>query len=170
MPAGGIDTYSGNPNLAVPTTIGYKMGLDDVNGAACVNDPVNVPNPPQQPTAPCWNTMCAQLVSHDRGAPAGGFGITAGPTPTFAYWFAASGAIMAAAINPYAMVRVGAGNYQFTWAPGTFPLVSWPAASLVLIGGNHTYGIQAAYISNGVQVTTQQDGALTDLNFSVRLF
>lgn len=233
----GQSTFDGNPVLGI--TAGYRPGLADANGAACQNDPTNLPDPQTEPAAECWNYYGAQHASHGKAVACAGFGINAGSSPTFQFWWTAA---LTQASNPFDIVRVAAGNYKIshsgaasTWAastvyalnayvvpnPGTgffykatsvsgsgtsgtsqptfpttigatvtdnaggnqivwtcvaatlpmgLPLAGWPKPFLNIVGGAHNYGIQATYITGGMQVTTQQDGTLTDLAFSADFF
>lgn len=162
MPAPGQSTFDGNPNANPPTTVGYRPGLSDFNGAALTDDPVNPPDPATMPTSAQQNTLGAMEVSFGKICPAGWFGITAGVSPVMSFFGTAANNTVG---NPYTIARVGAGNYQITWAANTFPLVAGPKAYLNFLGGANTYSIEAVYIVNGVQITTQQGGVLTDLNF-----
>jgi hypothetical protein len=167
MPSPNGSTFDGNQNANPPTSVGYRPGLPDFNGAACQNDTANPPDPLTMPTAECWNTFGAQHVSVGKMVACATFGLVAQSVPILQYWQTAANLIIA---NPFTLTRVGAGNYQITWSANTFPLIGWPKAGLVLIGGSHNYSVECAYITNGVQVTTQVDGVLTDLNFWVELY
>jgi hypothetical protein len=167
MPAPGISTFDGNPNANPATTVGYRPGAPDFNGCALQDDPVQPPDPTTMPTAAQQNTLGAQHVSVGKMIACATFGVNASASPTLQYWQTAANLIVS---NPFTITRVGPGHYQITWPANTFPLIGWPQCNLVFIGGAHNYGIQCAYISNGVEVTTQQDGVLTDLNFRIELY
>lgn len=164
MPSGGLSTFDGNPNASPATTVGYRPGLPDFNGAALADDPVNPPDPQTMPTSALLNTYGKQLVSYGKVVACAGVGVNAGASPTFQYWTTAANLIVS---NPFTLTRVGAGNYQITYAANLLPIAGWPQSQLNAVLGAHNYAISAVNIANGVQVYTVQDGALADLNFSV---
>ena len=114
-----------------------------------------------------------------------GFGLVAGGSPSFAFWWATSAFELQVAVqpstvgagsvnNPFSITRIGAGNYQVMWTAKTFPLFAAPRSYLTASGAGHiAMGITAQYIgtpTDGVEVWTFADGALADLNFMVDLF
>lgn len=168
MPAPGQSTFDGNPNTSPATTTPYRPGTADFNGAALVDDPVYVPDPSTMPTAELFNTIAFLAISACKMIPSGFISVNAGATPTVAFWGTAANNITS---NPFTVTRTAAGNYSITWTAGTFPSpAAQPNASLNIALGAHNYGIGAVNITNGVQVTTTQDAALTDLNFTVWIF
>lgn len=174
MTAPNGSTFDGNPNASPATTAGYRPGLPDFNGGALTDDPQFPPDPATMPTSALLNTDSYQHVSVGKMMVVGRIGVGAGASPTTRWWQVAAITSSWAQTNPFTITRVGAGNYQITWTAGLFPIVGDPEAFLAIIGGSHNYSIQAAYITGsgtqGVQVTTQQDGVPTDLNFHVALY
>jgi hypothetical protein len=168
MPAGGISTFDGNPNASPVVTAGYRPGVADFNGAALTNDPVNPPDPATMPTAPLFNTIDLLLVSACKMIPTALISVVAGASPTVAFWSTAANLIVA---NPFTVTRNSVGNYSITYAAGTLPTpTAQPEAALNVLLAAHSYSIGAVNVANGVQVTTTQDGALTDLNFTAKFF
>lgn len=168
MPAPGQSTFDGNPQTSPPTTTPYRPGTADFNGANLQNDPVYVPDPNTMPTAPLFNTYSYEIVSIGKMIPVAFISVNAGASPTVAFWSTAANNI---ASNPFTVTRTGAGNYNVTYAAGTLPApTAQPRGSLNVVLGAHNYAIGAVNIVNGIQVTTTQDGALTDLNFTVDFY
>jgi hypothetical protein len=167
MPAGGISTFDGNPNATPAVTNGYRPGPSDFNGAALKDDPVNPPDPQTMPTSALLNGTELTLVSMGKAVAVGGIGINASATPTVAFFWIAANLVVG---NPYNVVRNAAGDYSITWASNLLPIVGWPKPYLNVQLGAHEYAIGAVNITNGVRVTTVEDGALADLNFSVDFF
>lgn len=167
MPAPNGSTFDGNANASPPTMVGYRPGLPDFNGAALTNDLASPPDPATMPVAEVWNTFAYLITSICKMIGVATFAVNAGASPTMASWFTAALNIQA---NPFTITRVGAGNYQITWAAALLPVQGWPRAFLNVVGGAHSYSIEAVNITNGVQVYTQQDGVLTDLSFSVVVY
>lgn len=167
-PAPGSSTFDGNPNTNPPTTTPYRPGLADFNGAQLANDPIFVPDPSTMPTAPLFNTYGYLLTSVGKMIPVAMISINAGASPTVAFWTTAANNI---ASNPFTTTRTAAGNYNITAAANTFPApIAQSDANLNVVLGAHNYAIGCVNIANGVQVTTTQDGVLTDLNFTVRFY
>lgn len=168
MPAGGISTFDGNPKTSPATTQGYRPGSSDFNGAALQNKASNPPDPSTMPTAELLNTMSLELVSIGKMIPVAFISVNAGGSPTTAYWSTAANNIGS---NPFTVTRNGAGDYSITYAAGTLPTpAAQPAATLNVQLGAHNYAIGAINITNGIRVTTTEDGALTDLNFTAFLY
>jgi hypothetical protein len=165
MPAGGVSTWDGNPAQGLAN--GYRPGPEDFNGAELKDDPVNPPDPQTMPTSALLNTTELCVVSVGKAVANAGIGINAGATPTVAFYWTAANEISG---NPFTVTRVGAGNYQITWAAGLLPISGFPKAHLNAVLGAHNYAISAVNISNGVQVYTTIDGALADITFSVDMF
>lgn len=166
MPAPGQSTFDGNPNANPPTTIGYRPGLSDFNGAACVDVPASLPNPPSQPTAICWNTLCQQHVSVGKMMACANIAINAAASPTVQSWATAANLIQT---SPFTVTRVSAGVYQITWPANTFPLAGWPKAYLNTQSASPAT-ISTFYIANGVQVNTFVGGSAADANFNVDIY
>lgn len=165
MPAGNQSPWDGNPNASPPTTAGARPGINDFNGAALKNDPVNMPDPATMPTAELFNTLDFTAVSIGKMVPNGFISVVAGGSPTTAFWSTAANNIGS---NPFSITRNGAGDYSITVAANTFPTpAAQPHAQLNVQLGAASYSIGAVNIANGVRVTTTQGGALTDLNFTV---
>lgn len=169
MPAGGISTFDGNPNLAIPTTQGYRPGDADFNGAALQDLGKAPPNPATMPTAALYNTYSKQLESVSRMIPYAVASVIAAVSPSIPFWRVAANNVTS---NPFTLTRVGTGNYQLTLTnPALFPsAVGQATASLNVVLGAHNYAIGVVNISNGVHITTTEDGVLTDLNFTAELF
>jgi hypothetical protein len=166
MPAPGQSTFDGNPKANPPTTIGYRPGLSDFNGASCIDVPATPPSPPTQPTADCWNTCGNQHVSAGKMIAVANVAVNAGGSPSVQSWATAANLIQT---SPFTLTRVSAGVYQITWPPSTFPLTGWPKAYLNT-QSTSAGGISAFYITNGVQVNTFLAGAAADANFNVDLY
>lgn len=161
-------TFDGNPNTSPPTTTPYRPGLDDFDGAACIDDPTEPVQTNDMPRSSCWNTFGYQLVSACKMIAVATLSVNAGASPTTAFWTTAANKIAA---NPFTISRTGAGNYSITWVAGTFPAPTSAARAFLNIAlGAHNYAASALNITNGVQVTTTQDGALADLNFTVDIY
>jgi hypothetical protein len=167
MSAPGQSSYDGNPNVSPPVTTGYRPSADDFNGAACEDDTANPPDPQTMATAECWNTICLQLVSVCKMIPSAIIAVTAGATPSISAWATAANNVVS---DPFTLTRDAAGSYHITWAAGLLPVAMQPEVALNITGGAHNYGAQATNITNGVAITTQQDGVLTDLNFQVKVY
>lgn len=168
MPAGGISTFDGNPETSPPTTTPYRPGSADFNGAALLDDPTYPPDPSTMPTANLFNTTDLLIVSLGKMVPVAFISVVAGASPTVAFWSTAANNIVG---NPFTVTRTAAGNYSITTPANTLPApVSQPQGELNVVLGAHNYGVSAVNITNGVQVTTTQDGALADLNFTVRFW
>jgi hypothetical protein len=166
--APGGSTFDGNANLQVPTTVGYRPGTADFNGAALADSQTNPPNAGTMPTAALLNTYGYMLISACGMIPFGVISVNAGASPTTAFWKVAALKILT---NPFTITRNSVGNYNITYAANTFPApISQPNAALNVVLGAHNYGIGAVNITNGCQVTTVQDAALTDLNFTLWFF
>lgn len=168
MPSPGISTFDGNPNATPPTTVGYRPGPDDFDGAELEDDPVNVPDPETMPTSAQMNTRSLLLVSICKAIGVAGFGINASASPTFAFFWTAANLIVG---NPFTLTRVGAGHYQITWAAGQFPIAGWPRVRLnTAVVSGHSYSVSALNMTNGIEVWTFDNGALADLSFSAEAF
>jgi hypothetical protein len=168
MPSPSQSTFDGNPNTSPPTTTPYRPGLDDFDGAQCIDDPSEPVETNDMPRSSCWNTFGYMLVSACKMIAVANISVTAGVSPTTAFWNTAANNIAA---NPFTITRNSVGNYSLTFTAGTFPAPTSAArAFLNVLLGAHNYSIGCVNIANGVQVTTTQDGALTDLNFTVDLF
>lgn len=167
MTAGGISPFDGNPLVSPALLNGYRPTPSDFNGAQLVDDSTFPPDPSTMPTAELFNTIGLTLVSVGKAVAVAGFGINAGTSPTMAWWWTAANLI---ATNPFSVTRNSVGNYFVTWGANLFPVFGWPRCDLNVVLGAHNYAIGAVYGVNGVSVTTTQDGALTDLSFSVSIF
>lgn len=167
MPAGGISTFDGNPNAQVPTSVGYRPGAPDFNGAALVDDTVYPPDPQTMPTAALFNTIDWTIVSLGKMCEVGTFAVTAGSSPIMTSWQTAANLITT---NPFTLIRNGVGDYTIEWAANTFPITGQPRAWLNAILGAHAYAIGIINLLTGVRVTTVIDGALADIPFSVALY
>lgn len=168
MTAPGQSTFDGNPNATPAVSTGYRPGLSDFNGGALKDDPQYPPDPSTMPTSALFNTIAAMLVSMGKMVPTAFIGINAGASPTVAWWGTAANLIGA---NPFTVTRNSAGNYSITWTAGVLPnALGAPNAQINAVLGAHNYSIGTVNIANGVQVTTTEDGVLTDLNFTVWMF
>lgn len=161
-------TFDGNAALGL--TAPYRPGVDDANGAALKNKPVNPPNPGTQPTAELLNWLSLQSISAGRSIACAGVAVNASASPSVAFWWTAANNIQA---NPFTLTRVAAGHYQIFAAAGTLPAPNdWPKVSLNGVLGAHNYAASAVpYASGGnvgVEVYTVIDAVLADVNFSVR--
>ncbi len=168
MPAPGASTFDGNPNATPPTTAGYRPGASDFNGAALKNLGTNPPDPATMPTAELFNTYSLCMTSVGKMVPVAFISINAGASPTTAFWSTAANLIV---VNPFTVTRNSVGNYSITWPANTFPAAAaQPHAQLNVVLSANNYAIGAVNITNGVQVTTTQGGALADLNFTVWIY
>lgn len=170
MAAPNGSTFDGNANLATPTTVGYRPGPQDFNGAALVDDPASPPDPQTMATSWVWNTFCWLIISICKAIGSAGFAVNASASPSMQSWWTAANLILG---NPFVLTRVAAGNYTITWAstPNLLPVSGWPRARLnAVLAAGHSYSISSVNITNGVQIYTLQDTALADLNFSVEVF
>jgi hypothetical protein len=174
MPAPGQSSFDGNPNLATPTTQGYRPGPEDFDGAAFEDLGSDPPNQRVMESSDNENTKDWQLISVSRMIPWGSFSLIAGATPSLAYWRLASNLITSGtgtSGSPFTVVRNAAGDYSITYPTGKFPApVAQPGGTLNVVLGAHTYGIGVTNITNGVRVTTVVDGALADVNCTVDLY
>jgi len=165
MPAPNGSTFDGNANTSPPTTAPYRPGVNDFNGAALQNDmrPGRAPDPLTMPTAELFNSTAYMVVSACKMIPSASISVNAGASPTVAFWTTAANKITT---NPFTTVRNAAGDYSITAPANTLPTPNaFPKASLAVALGAHNYGVSAVPITNGIRVTTTQDGALTDLSF-----
>lgn len=165
MSAPNQSPFDGNPTLGI--TAGYRPTLNDFNGAALEDDAVNPPDPQTMPCAPVLNTTGYTIVSLGKMVPCANFAVTPGVSPAILSWVTAALNIVS---DPFTPSRNGAGDYSITFPANTFPIQGQPKAHLNVQLGNHNYSIGVVSITNGVRVTTTQDGVLTDLPFSVDLF
>lgn len=168
MPAPNLSTWDGNPNTSPPTTTPYRPGTADFNGAGLTNDPVYPPNAATMPTAELFNTIGFLLTSIGKMVPNAFISVNAGASPTTAFWSTAANNILT---NPFTITRNSVGNYTITVSANVLPApAAQSLAVLNVVLGAHNYSIGCVNVANGVQVTTTQDGALTDLNFTAWLF
>ena len=154
----------------------HRPGSTDFNGASLV-DNANFPPPTtgSHPTSAMMNTQSLNAVSVGQVVPNVTASVNAGVGPTFAFVASCIKAInLSGGMSVY---RVSAGVYWVTWANNAaMPAqVAQDKAFLNLALGAHNYSIAAvrgAYNPGGgavpgVNVTTTQDGVLTDLPFTV---
>jgi hypothetical protein len=149
MTAPGQSPFDGNPLSTPPIANGYRPTPSDFNGAALTQDPVNPPDQATMPTAPLMNTTSLTLVSIGKAMACAGFGLTAGGSPTFAWWWTAANNVSG---NPFSILRNGAGDYSVTWAANLLPVAGWPKARVNALLGAVTSGIVAVNITNGVRI------------------
>jgi hypothetical protein len=167
MTAPNGSTFDGNPNASPATTVGYRPGQGDFNGAALTDDPSFPPDPATMPTAELFNTYAYLLISICKAIGVAGAAITAGVSPVVSsFWTAA----LLIASNPFTVTRNGVGDYSITWAANLFPIAGQPRARINALIGATNASIGAVNITNGVRIQTTQGGALTDLNFSFEVF
>jgi hypothetical protein len=175
MPSPGQSTFDGNPNLQVPTTQGYRPGDGDFDGAAFQNlsGTAGTPNPTVIPSANLFNTFCKQLESCSRMIPFASVSVLGGGAPSIAFWRVAANLITSGSGtsgSPFTVTRNSVGNLSIIYPAGIFPgPMAQPDGALNLVLGAHNYSIGFVNITNGVQVTTTQDGVLTDLSFTVNM-
>ncbi len=172
MPASGGSTFDGNSATNPPTTTPYRPGASDFNGIGLVDDQEFPPDPKTMPTANLMNSEAATLVVLARLVPVAVLSVTGGTNPSINAFTAAPTAVATEpASSTFTVTRNAAGDVSITWAANTFPApVAAPMAALNVQLGAHNYAIGIVAITNGVRVTTTQDGALTDLSFTLQLF
>ena len=161
----------------VDRTLGpHRPGSVDFNGIGLINDAARMPDPATMPTAGLLNGHSSFAVSVGSVIPNAVVSVTGGAVPVLAFVAACDPSVttVSSTLN---LTRISAGVVWLSWAAGTFPAqVANDKVHLNAVLGAHNYAAGAVrgtvpsgtYAGQaGIQVTTVQDAALTDLSFTL---
>lgn len=152
-----------------------RPSLQDFNNAQKTDDPnAPAPDPSTMPNSAEENTVKFCLVAMGQMIPSAEVSVTAGGSPAITSTLSPTDTLNGN-LGAFTITRNAAGDYwvELTTASSALALIGQPRAYLNVVGGAHNYSVEATYGTGpahsnpAARVTTQQDGVLTDLNFTV---
>lgn len=144
-----------------------RPGVSDFNGAQLEDNGLFPPDPQTMPTSALLNTGSLNAVSVGQVVPNATISVQASATPTLLF-VTCCNTNYTIVSGTFTLTRVSAGVYTITWAAGVLPpQVSGDKGYLNIVLGAGNYAIGVTRIAGGIKITTTENGALTDLNFTV---
>lgn len=161
MSAPNFLVYEGDPSNGINP---YRPGINDVGGAAKIDDQNAPPDPVTMPTAAEWNEFSLLLVAFAKVTGAALLYVTNAGTPAISGLRAASSIILTA---DFAIVDHGAGDTEIT-SPATKIMAPFACLAFPQAAGDLRASARLNGTGNGIRVETRNaGGTLTDCDFVV---